>query len=262
RRLLLADGHVDAVDAQALLVEDRVHRHRRLAGLAVADDQLTLSSADRNHGVDRLDAGLQRFLHRLAADHARGLHLDLSEGLRLDRAPAVDGLTEAVDHATEHRLADGNLGDAPRPLDLIALPDVLVGTHDGDTDVVFLEVEDQAAHAVGELDELTGHRLGQAVHAGDAVADREHGADFGDLDLLSEFPNFVLEDAADLVRPDFHGLSSPTRANRARKPMCRRSGAAQKLAAERRELRSQAPVENRAPHPGHEASQDRGVHPG
>src|SRR5690606_29854105 len=113
--------------------------------------------------------------------------------------------------------ADGDLGNAAGALDLVALADLRVGTHHGDTDVVFLEVEDQATDTVRELDQLAGHHLGEAVHASDTVADREHGADFGDLDLLPELTNFVFENAADLVRPNFHGALSPNRARSARK---------------------------------------------
>jgi hypothetical protein len=45
RRELLADRHVDADEALALLVDDRVDRDGGLAGLAVADDQLALAAA-------------------------------------------------------------------------------------------------------------------------------------------------------------------------------------------------------------------------
>ena len=79
RRALLADGDVDALHAEAALVEDRVDRDRGLAGLAVADDELALTPADRGHGVDRLDAGLQRLVHRLAADDAGRLHLEAAQ---------------------------------------------------------------------------------------------------------------------------------------------------------------------------------------
>jgi hypothetical protein len=71
-RVLLADRDVDALNAGALLVDDRVDRQRGLAGLAVADDQLALAAADRDHRVDRLVAGLHRLVDRLAPDHARG----------------------------------------------------------------------------------------------------------------------------------------------------------------------------------------------
>src|SRR5690606_7806450 len=57
-RVLLADGDVDALNAAVLLVDDRVDGDGGLAGLAVADDQLTLAAADRDHRVDGLVAGL------------------------------------------------------------------------------------------------------------------------------------------------------------------------------------------------------------
>ena len=63
-RELLADGHVDADQALALLVDDRVDGEGGLAGLAVADDQLALAAADRDQGVDGLDAGLDRRVDR------------------------------------------------------------------------------------------------------------------------------------------------------------------------------------------------------
>ena len=59
-RHLLADGDVDADQALALLVDDRVDGHGGLARLAVADDQLALAATDRDQRVDRLDAGLDR----------------------------------------------------------------------------------------------------------------------------------------------------------------------------------------------------------
>ena len=76
RRTLLADRDVDANHVAALLIDDRVERDRGLAGLAVADDQLALAAADRNHRVDGFDAGLHRLFHRLAIDHAGRHALD------------------------------------------------------------------------------------------------------------------------------------------------------------------------------------------
>ena len=65
-RQLLADRDVDADEVAALLVDDRVDRDGGLARLAVADDQLALAAADRDQGVDGLDAGLDRRVDRLA----------------------------------------------------------------------------------------------------------------------------------------------------------------------------------------------------
>ena len=66
-RLLLADGHVEAAHVLALLVDDRVDGDGGLARLAVADDELALAAADRDHRVDGLDARLHGLVHATCA---------------------------------------------------------------------------------------------------------------------------------------------------------------------------------------------------
>ena len=75
-RTLLADGAVNANQVAALAVDDGIERDGGLAGLAVADDQLALSAADRNHRVDGLESGGHRLLHGLAVDDAGSDALD------------------------------------------------------------------------------------------------------------------------------------------------------------------------------------------
>ena len=121
-----------------------------------------------------------------------------------DRAAAVDGVAEAVDHAPEQLLADRHLGDAAGALHRVALADVLELAHDRGADVVLLEVQDEAAHAVRELEQLAGGRAGEAVDAGDAVGLGEDGAGLGDVDLLPVVLDLLADDAADLVGANFH----------------------------------------------------------
>ena len=104
------------------LVDDGVDRDGGLSCLAVADDQLALTAADRHHRVDRLEAGLQRLFHRLAIDDAGREALDRRELLRRDRPLAVDRLAERVHHAPEQLLADRHGDDAAGPLDRDRLP--------------------------------------------------------------------------------------------------------------------------------------------
>ena len=79
RRALLADRDVEAEDVLPLLVDDRVDADRGLAGAAVADDELALAAADRDHRVDGLEPGLERLLDRAAVDHAGRVALDRPE---------------------------------------------------------------------------------------------------------------------------------------------------------------------------------------
>src|SRR6476646_3912893 len=55
--------------------------------------------ADRRHGVDRLDAGGERLVHRLAVHHGRSLELERTALVAVDLAEAVDRGTERVDDA-------------------------------------------------------------------------------------------------------------------------------------------------------------------
>ena len=59
-------------------------------------------------------------------------------------------------------------------------------------------------HAARELDQLAGHRVLEAVDARDAVADREHGAGLGDVDLAVVLLDLALEDVGDLAGLDVH----------------------------------------------------------
>ena len=185
------------ITSRAALVDDRVDRDRGLAGAAVADDQLALAAADR-HRVDRLDAGLERLLHRLALDHARRLELERARLGRLDRPLAVERVAERVDDAAEQRLADGDARDLAGAADRLALLDVLPLAEERDADVVLLEVEGDADDAVLELEHLERDAVLEPVDAGDAVADLEDGADLGEVGLDVVLLDPLLQDRGDL----------------------------------------------------------------
>src|SRR5690606_7490700 len=142
-RALLADRDVDAahllVDVAGLpvglLVDDRVDQERRLAGLAVTDDELALAATDRDHGVDGLDAGLERLVHRLALHDAGRLELEGAAAARGDVAEAVDRVAERVDDAAEVALADGDGEDLARAGHLHAGDDAAELTEHDDADL-------------------------------------------------------------------------------------------------------------------------------
>src|SRR5690606_36817451 len=111
-RVLLADRDVDADEVLALLVDDRVDRDGALAGLAVADDELALTAADRDHRVDGLQARLHGLADGLTVDDARRDLLDRRRLRRRDRALAVDRIAERVDDAADQLAADRHLENA------------------------------------------------------------------------------------------------------------------------------------------------------
>ncbi|SKV10651.1 Uncharacterised protein [Mycobacteroides abscessus subsp. abscessus] len=216
---LLADGDVDAAHLLSritglpglLLVQDGVDADRRLAGLAVADDQLTLTAADRSLRIDRLDAGLQWLRNTLTLDHARGLELEGTTGLGFDVAAAVDRLAQWVDDAAEEGVADGHREHFTGALDLLAFFDVLEVTEDNGADAALVEVQRHAQHATGELEEFLGHHGGQTLDVGDAVTGVGDDADFFAGGVGRERRDVLLDRAGDIRRGDrqlCHGFSS------------------------------------------------------
>lgn len=117
RRTLLADGDVDNVKLQLLvvalvpppLVQHSVESDGGLAGLTITDDQLTLTTANRHHGVDGLETGLHGLVDGAAGQDAGSLHTGTALLGGLDGALAVDGVAEGVNNTAEELSADGNI---------------------------------------------------------------------------------------------------------------------------------------------------------
>ena len=173
------------------------------------------------------------------------LHVDAAALFELDRALAVDRLAQRVDDAAQQALAHRHVHDLAEAADFVAFLDLGVGPEDHDADVVALKVQGHALNpGVGELHHLAGLDLVEAVDAGDAVADRQHLADVGDVGFFAEVGDLGLEDGRDFGGADVHGGASLLRrasgrisGNRASTSARRRTGGsrrAPKAAEDRR----------------------------
>ncbi len=207
-RLLLPHRDVDADHVAALLIDDGVEGDRGLAGPAVADDQLALAAADRDHAVDRLDPGLQRLVDRLALGDAGGLELERPAVRGLHHAEAVQRPPQGVDHPADELLAAGDAEELPGAAHLVALLDVQVLAEDDHADRALLQVEDLSELAVLELELLAGHGVAEPVDAGDAVAHLEHPPHLGQVDLGPVVLDLLGDHRRDLVHFELHSGSS------------------------------------------------------
>ncbi len=194
RRALLPDRAVDADQVLTLAVDDGVEADGSLAGLAVADDQLTLAAANRNHGVDRLEACHHRLAHRLTIDYAGCQPLDGQTLRGGNGALIVNGLAERIYDAADERFTHGDAENLPGTLDLVAFANLGVLAHQHGADLVFFEVHGESRDAVGELDEFAGHNLVETMQAGDAVTQRDNRAHLVDADLRVVICNLLLQE--------------------------------------------------------------------
>ena len=208
-RCLLTDGDVDADTVLSLLVQNRIDGNRRLARAAVADDQLALSAADRHEGVDRLQTRLERLMDALAVRDTGRRRLDGAELLRIDGALAVDGASERVHDAADHRLADRHLHNAPRALYGVAFLDEGFAAEKHSADALLFEVQNQSVHLIAKVEQLARHRLVQAVDVGDTVADLKNGADVVDVQVDVVVLDSFLNYGSNLFRIHFHISLSP-----------------------------------------------------
>ena len=201
-------GDVHANDAFAFLVDDRVDRDSRLACAAVADDEFALAAPDRDHGVNGLDARLQRLLHGLSHNDAGRRTLDLPLDRSDDWTESVDRVAECIHHAADQRWTDWHFEHAARAPDLISLFQLEVVAKDHRADVVLFEVQrlrdnDVSSLAGADLEHLAGHGLRETVDACNTILHFEDSADLVNVDLV-EIRRFDLaqQNVLDLTRAE------------------------------------------------------------
>ena len=115
-RALLTNRHVDTTYLLGgitslpvcTLVQNGIDADRGLTGLTVANDQLTLTTANRGHCIDSLDAGLHWLFHWLTLQHRGSLQLQHAVGIGFNSAETIDGLAQWVDNAAEEVIPDRN----------------------------------------------------------------------------------------------------------------------------------------------------------
>ena len=215
---LLTNGDIDAIKLlrfiitgiDGLLVDDGVHDNGGLAGLAVTDDQLALATANWDQGVNRLDAGLHRLMHRFARDDARRLHLGAHAHHVSERTLAINWVAEAIHNATQQALAHGHVHNVTGTADRIAFLNRKVGAENHDADIVGFKVQRHALHAGGwKIHQLTCHDILQPINAGDAIADTQHSANLSNIRFSVKASDLLLEDFRNFSRTDFHGQAAP-----------------------------------------------------
>ena len=157
-RKLLTNCDVDADEALPLLIDDRVNSNGSLSRLSVTDDQLALTAADWNEGVNGLDAGLHWSGNRLAADHAWSDALNWARLLCVDWALAVERSTEWVNNTSDQLGADWHLNNLAGRLNSVAFLNGLRVAKEHGADGLFTKVQGHAGNAVWELQKFRRER--------------------------------------------------------------------------------------------------------
>ena len=143
---------------------DRVDRHGGLAGLAVADDQLALTTADRS------SSSIAMWFCSGSGHHRGRLEFECAPALGRDLAEGVDGLGQRVDDPPEEPVADGYRRHLAGAVDLLALLDARELAEDDDARCRGRRGFSARPKVPSSNPQLVGHDRGQALDPGDAVA--------------------------------------------------------------------------------------------
>jgi hypothetical protein len=116
-RSLLSDGDVDAVEllclvgaiVPLLLIQDGVESDGSLTSLTITNDQLTLTTSDRNHGIDSLETSLDGLIDRLSGKNTGSLELSTALLLGLNWALSIDWATESIDDTAKKFWSNWNI---------------------------------------------------------------------------------------------------------------------------------------------------------
>ena len=112
----------------------------------------------------------------------------------MDRAFPIQRGADGIHDPPDDGLPDRHFRDAAGALDGVAFFDILIRAKNDRTHIVLFKVQRNAFDAAGELQQLAGHGIIQAVNLGDAVADLQDRPDFGHIHLLLERLNLVADD--------------------------------------------------------------------
>ncbi len=173
--LLLANGHIDADHPGTLLVQDGIGGDGGFAGLAVTNNQLTLTTTDGNHAIDGLNAGLQGHGNALALQNAGSRGFDGPPLLGLNRPVAINGLAHCVYHTANELLAHRHAHHLAGTLYQAAFPDAHIRAQHNDGYGVFFQVLCHAVLAVFKLHQLAVNGVAQAVDGGNAITNFQNG---------------------------------------------------------------------------------------
>ena len=207
RRCLLTDSNINADTVLPLLVYHRVDGNRRLARAAVADNQFALAASDRNKCVDSLDTRLQRLVNRLSVRDARRRTFNFPVFRCFNGSLAVDGTTQRIHDAPDHRFADRHLHDAARTLDRVAFHDLGLATENDGAHVVLLQVQHQAENIISEIEQLAGHCFLQAMNMSDAVTDFDNSPHLVNLKIHFIVLDLLFDDGCYFFGIHFHNLA-------------------------------------------------------
>ena len=140
-RSFLADCHINTLYPLPFLINNRVNCNRGLSGLTISDDQFSLSSSDRHHGINGFDTGLQWCIHSLSGNDTGCHTFYRTVFIRCDRSLSVNRLSERIHNTSEQCISYRHFYHTSGCFNRISLIDIVLTSEKYRTDIIFLQVQ-------------------------------------------------------------------------------------------------------------------------
>ena len=126
RRCLLSNSNIDTLNACTFLVDDCINRNRCFTYLTVTNNQLSLTSTDWHHRINRFQTNLHWLINRLTCNNTGSDFLDRISHGRFNRTLAIDWITQGIDNAALKLRTNGYFENSPSTTASLALSELLV----------------------------------------------------------------------------------------------------------------------------------------
>ena len=193
-RCLLADSHIDTYHILALLVQNRIDGDGSLTGLTVTDDQLTLSTADGEHGIDSQNTGLHRHSYGLSVHNGRCGLLDGTITFFLNGTSAVDGCSQSIHDPALKSVTYGDTGSLTGTYHSGTLTDLGIMTKQDTSDLIPADILYHSLNTGIKDNDLTVLGMVDTIDIGDTVTYPTDGTDLMLLCLEMEIFDLTLQD--------------------------------------------------------------------
>jgi hypothetical protein len=180
---LLSNTNVDACKRLllGLLVDNGINGNSGLSGLTITNDKLTLSTSNRDQGIDGLESGKHRLGNGLSRDDTRGLDFRTGACAVIERGTSINWLTDTVNDTSEELLSDRNIDDSSSTLNGVTFQNITIISKDDNSNIVLFQVECHTAETAGKDNHLSGLYVTESVDTGDTISNGDDGTSLGVL---------------------------------------------------------------------------------
>ena len=198
-RCFLSNCNINTDDIFALLVDHCIGCNGCLTCLTVTDDQLSLSTANREHGIDGKDSCLHWYANRFTINDTRCFIFNRPVIIFLNVTLTIDRCSQCIDDSSDKFISNRNSGFLFGSCYLGSFLDPCITAEQNDTDLISSDILYHTFYAVLKDNDLTIHGLVNSIDSGNSVTNPDDMTNFPILRFKIVIFDFFLQDGNNIL---------------------------------------------------------------